>query len=74
MDAGDLYRTMREVRQKGLRRAMKSDTTPTLNEATQAISSEIFECVNAGGDWKNVEDALLAFAYSIMDRCGVLVK
>jgi hypothetical protein len=37
-------------------------------EATQLIIIEIHECINAGGDWTNVQMALMGFALTIRDE------
>ena len=37
-------------------------------ESTQLIISEIHECINAGGDWTNVQMALMGFALEIKDQ------
>lgn len=36
--------------------------------AAQLVISEIHECVNAGGDWTNVQMALMGFALAIKDQ------
>lgn len=37
-------------------------------EATQLIISEIHECIHAGGDWTDVQMALMGFALKIKDQ------
>lgn len=37
-------------------------------EATQLIIGEIHECINSGGDWKNVQMALMGFALEIKEQ------
>lgn len=36
--------------------------------STQLIISEIHECINAGGDWTNVQMALMGFALAVRDE------
>ena len=37
-------------------------------ETTQLIISELHECIHAGGDWTNVQMAMMGFALEIKDQ------
>lgn len=43
------------------------DLLPML-QSTQIIVSEIHECIHAGGNWENVQMALMGFALAIKDQ------